>query len=497
FLIQNRIDEGELIKEKDLFLRVSGEVLKKYREVSEKESFLDYTLLEELFLKFLTSKEGKIFLKGDGTEYFPGIRFILVDEYQDTNPLDEEIYFTLSSSTLNLTVVGDEDQALYRFRGAVVECFVNFEDSFKERFNRKPKVIKLLRNYRSNKVIVDFLNHFMGKHKEGRLKGAWRELSSSKELLFSSGIDSTTTLPKAVLKVRRNRRELARFCLELVKSLKEEGIIESYSDVVLLLPTTRELRGGGRKSLAGYVRELFEKEGIPVYNPRSKAFKEKREVKALIWALSQVVPRPTKVDTEVLKYLDSCSGEFELPKEDLKTLREISHSLKAGLLELFYRLLSLFDFSSREEKFNLAQLSSYLYYIENFARGEVEKGKEARELNSFTKLNGRDLDKDELCRLISFHEFYSTFLYLFVRGEVDQRELPKVPENSFPIMTIHQSKGLEFPIVIVGEVGSSSPDFRLGKLEEIFSKYLKRNQVKGFERGVVDSVKKFFVAYSR
>ncbi|WP_457680667.1 UvrD-helicase domain-containing protein [Thermovibrio sp.] len=495
FLIQNLISEEELLKEKDFFLRASGKILKRYREVAKKEGILDYSLLEELFFNFLSQKSGEPFLKGDGSEYFPGVKFVLVDEYQDANPLDQEIYFKLSSETKNLTVVGDEDQALYRFRGAVVECFVNFEESFKERFSVEPKVVKLLRNYRSNRVIVDFLNTFMEKHKKGKLKEAWRELSSRKELLFSSGIDSSLHFPKAVLKLKDGRERLALFCLKLVKGLKEEGVIENYSDAVLLLPTTREVKGNGEKTLAGFVRELFERNGIPVYNPRSKSFKDRKEVRSVVGTLSLLLPSPKEVDEEVLSYLNGCP---KVSVEGLNELRELAFNLELGLLEAFYRILPNLGELSQEELFNLGQLSQYLYYLENFARSEVERGVETSGLlGYFESVNPEELDREKLVRLVSIKEFYQTFLYLFVRGEVDQRELPEVPKDAFPVMTIHQSKGLEFPVVIVGEVGSVSPDFRLSLIEEKFGKFLKRNFVNSFERGVVDSVKRFFVAYSR
>ena len=92
-----------------------------YRKVMQDDRRLDFSILLELFLKEIKS--------GNLDSVLDQVKYVLVDEYQDTNPIQEDIYFHLAKQH-NICVVGDDDQALYRFRGASVECMVNFDNEY-------------------------------------------------------------------------------------------------------------------------------------------------------------------------------------------------------------------------------------------------------------------------------------------------------------------------------------------------------------------------------
>ena len=98
-------------------------------------------------------------------KFFDSIELVLVDEYQDTNSLQERIYCVLAEAAIRngggIIVVGDDDQSLYRFRGATVDFFVNFISRFEKRLNVEFEVIKLSNDYRSTREIVDFCNAFV------------------------------------------------------------------------------------------------------------------------------------------------------------------------------------------------------------------------------------------------------------------------------------------------------------------------------------------------
>ncbi len=511
FLTQNLIPLKRLLASTWEPVVNAGELYKKYLELVRENRFLDHALLERMFLQFLKSDEGELFLVGDGTDYFPGLKTVLVDEYQDTNPLDEKIYFTLAKGNKNLTVVGDDYQSLYRFRGAVVECFIEFEKRCQEELKVKPERVELLENYRSDKSIVAYINYFMKRHANHKeFKTYWRSLSTDKRVLWYSGIDSYREVEGAVFEVRGEKRDLALFILNLLKSLKGEGVIEDYSDAVLLLPTTRERNFKGEKTLAALVRELLEREGIGVYNPRSKAFKEREEVRRSVGALLEVVPPPVGVARELLDRVESWKSGLE--EKELLKLKEKLKRGELSLLEAFYRIVPLLGFNGEVEKFNLARLSQLLFALESLARKEVESWNSLKErLADLSKKLGVEVEEPEglegeerekwlkltSARLLSYLEFYRSFLPLLVDGEVDQEELPQVPPGHFPLMTIHQSKGLEFPIVLVGEVGSLSADYKLSKFEELFEKLLPYKVKNSWARATVEAVKRFFVAYSR
>ena len=86
---------------------------------------------------------------------------VIIDEYQDTNPIQEKLIFKLGGGNKNICVVGDDRRALYRFRGSTVENFVDFPDKCIQILGEKPKTIPLDINYRSRKRIVSFYMDFI------------------------------------------------------------------------------------------------------------------------------------------------------------------------------------------------------------------------------------------------------------------------------------------------------------------------------------------------
>ena len=110
---------------------------------------VDFSHLQKIFLDLL--KDPKIYAKIKGKT-----KYLMVDEYQDTNYIQEQIILTLGEPDNNICVVGDEDQSLYRFRGATVRNILEFPKHFRE-----CKVIKLLTNYRSHPKIITAYNNFI------------------------------------------------------------------------------------------------------------------------------------------------------------------------------------------------------------------------------------------------------------------------------------------------------------------------------------------------
>ena len=132
-------------------------VLNNYRQYLTNNGWLDFAMLEHETLVRLRA--------GDLDDWAKSFRVVLVDEYQDSNLLQEQIYFTLCQrSGASLTVVGDDDQSLYRFRGATVEIFTQFPKRFAAFFKQPdPKPIFLNTNYRSTTPVIDFVNDFIGR----------------------------------------------------------------------------------------------------------------------------------------------------------------------------------------------------------------------------------------------------------------------------------------------------------------------------------------------
>jgi DNA helicase-2/ATP-dependent DNA helicase PcrA len=125
-----------------------------YEAALRAAGLVDFSTLEDEVLKRLRAGQLKEFTKE--------LKVILVDEYQDTNLLQEQLYLELAGACRGaITVVGDDDQSLYRFRGATVDLFRDFPSRYKQRFRKLPTTFFLTNNYRSTKTIVSFVNAYV------------------------------------------------------------------------------------------------------------------------------------------------------------------------------------------------------------------------------------------------------------------------------------------------------------------------------------------------
>ncbi len=151
---QNQVDMEAFARE-DPGRQQAKEAISGYRDSLRDDEALDFALLEEEFRSRLLDNRLAAFLET--------IKVLLVDEYQDTNYLQEQIYFTIAQSIQGaITVVGDDDQSLYRFRGATVDLFRELPDRLKGVLGGKTaKTIHLRTNYRSSQQIVTFFSHFI------------------------------------------------------------------------------------------------------------------------------------------------------------------------------------------------------------------------------------------------------------------------------------------------------------------------------------------------
>src|SRR5262249_49859273 len=130
-----------------------NEIFDDYHLALQERGMMDFALLEQEVLTRLQN--------GQLGEFLSQVKVVLVDEYQDTNLLQEGIYFEIAKACNGaLTVVGDDDQSLYRFRGATVELFSDFERRCKDVLGQTPKKVFLKTNYRSTKSVVTFVNNY-------------------------------------------------------------------------------------------------------------------------------------------------------------------------------------------------------------------------------------------------------------------------------------------------------------------------------------------------
>src|SRR5262249_45409065 len=149
-------------------------------------------------------------------------KHIIIDEYQDTNRIQELLFFKLSGGTQNFCVVGDDDQALYRFRAARVENFVEFPDRCRQYFGREPRQIPLDINYRSRRPIVSFYKSFIDQCDWSREDGNGFYRVATKNIVANSQDDG----PSVVATSRAAQEQICGEIAELVGVLLKTGKVK-------------------------------------------------------------------------------------------------------------------------------------------------------------------------------------------------------------------------------------------------------------------------------
>ncbi|MBK7691207.1 MAG: UvrD-helicase domain-containing protein [Bacteroidetes bacterium] len=182
---------------------------------SEKIHTVDFSLLQQKAYNKITA------YKGSKDVY----KYIIVDEYQDTNSIQESIYFELARKCKNICVVGDDDQALYRFRGATVENLVEFEDRCETYLGVKPTKIALNTNYRSKQAIVNFYVDFMQRTDWRKKNGKGHHGVIDKDIKPHNQDRIAAVVKTGKGKKQETCAEIAQF----VYDLKKSGKIEDYN----------------------------------------------------------------------------------------------------------------------------------------------------------------------------------------------------------------------------------------------------------------------------
>ncbi len=511
-IVEDYVDVQKMILAGENWATLAG-FYQQYTQALRDKYRCDFAHLQACFLEFLTSSASKRFLEGDGQNQLP-LLHILVDEYQDTNPIQEQIYLALANQTPHsITVVGDDDQALYRFRGGNVSCMVNFDKACLAAFGVSPKQIQLDKNYRSHSSIVNFFNDYITSFPEMKTSGV--RAPGKNPVNAASSI--TGSYPAVSWITQKNAGNLPDAVASLIKNhLIGDGIISDFSQCVLLMRSAKD-----SKNNAGLYLAAFQKYNIPVYNPRSKSFMESEEVQCLLAALVQVIDRK---HTFSYKYKDPTGKPFswvatidewfktldivrsksnvvtqqlddylkrsneELPK--LCAFNNQSVFLNLNLLEIIYRILALEPFKTwQQEPIRNLRLSKVSRLFDGYHSFKLD----GLRSNS----DGTDLDPGFL------HRFYSMFISYLIDAGIDDDEDEEVivPQGYLPVMTIHQAKGLEFPFVLVGQLGKrgevGAAQILERDLEPFRQDIYPRNTRTPELLAVEDDIRLLYVAYSR
>jgi len=477
-----------------------------YQHVLTERYRCDFAHLQARFLQFLREPFSGRFLLGDGEEH-PPLHHVLVDEYQDTNPIQERIYLELAQrAPHNLAVVGDDDQALYRFRGGTVSCMVNFDQACEARYGVTPATVQLVSNYRSHEKIVDFFTDYITSFPEMQVDGV--RAPDKEEVGAAADIDGD--YPAVAWITRKKVRDLWGAIADFIDGhLLGDGVISDPSQCAILMRSTKESARN-----AGPLVDALKQRGIPVYNPRSKSFTESEEVRCLLAALIRVIDaegvyehvRQRGFTDTVYEWQDTLQAiinDEEVPTEELEEYIDRSREempnhcaestrgfLGISLHEIVYRILSREPFVSwQDDPVRNMRLAKVTRLFESYHSLNLDSLR--------ANPNGTAVDEGFL------NSFYYTFVTYIMETGIDDEEDEEVvvPRGQLPLMTVHQSKGLEFPIVIVTQLGKKRGPGAAQILENELAPF--RDEL--YERplrdpgdlAVEDDIRLLYVAYSR
>jgi DNA helicase-2/ATP-dependent DNA helicase PcrA len=436
-ITEELVDPVQLIASADPFHVAIGNAYRRYERALLDANRTDFAHLQRLVYDLLSDPVTADAVTRD-------LRYVLVDEYQDTNYIQEQLLLKLTEKTRNLCVVGDEDQSLYRFRGAAVRNILEFPQ-------RMPNctVVKLTTNYRSHRAIVERYDRWMASADWSNPQGPSFRYDKTIE---ADPAAAHPSYPAVIAIWGKDRRdEVARFA-DLVAFLKQNEVIADYSQVALLLHSVREEHSGP------YLAALAVK-GIPAFCPRARAYFEIPEVRDLVacfavlfgWHGSgrgqvggAVAELATYVDDAIVQLGRRFGAPHPLAAALQRWTGEIAALRKGQALDLrladyFYHLLALDPFKSalRDENTarNLAIFSQLLNVFQSYYHYTVVTHKNRE--------------------FLRFH-FFNSFLRLLYDGGINEYEDPDqpFPKGHVQVMTIHQAKGLEFPVVVVGSLST-------------------------------------------
>jgi len=257
-ITEELIDVPNLADSDEPFIQMIGSAYERYVQKLFEYNRIDFPHQQKIFLDLLDHTD-------IGREIRAKVRYVMVDEYQDTNYVQEQLLLLLANKDENIAVVGDEDQALYRFRGGTVRNILEFERHFK-----KCHIVILSINYRSHENIIKAYDKYMRSWE-------WVESQTGKRFRYKKKIipDPRTKFPgyPSMLAIwGKNRMDQARRFADFVSYLKKHKIIEDESQVAVLLHSVRQ-------DHSGHFIEALQEKGIPVFCPRARAYFENDEVR--------------------------------------------------------------------------------------------------------------------------------------------------------------------------------------------------------------------------
>ena len=373
-------------------------------------------------------------------------RYVMVDEFQDTNLIQYQLIRQMVQTHQNICVVGDDDQSIYRWRGAEVGNILNFEKDFPE-----TKVLTLEQNYRSTQNILQAASHVVRKNRHRKEKKLWTENPEGELLAFY---------------VAEDEMDEARFVVQkIIEAISTEEPVRPYRDMAVFYRINAQSRA---------IEDELVKNKIPYTVVGGMKFYERKEIKDVL-AYLKLMNNP--LDGLSLKRIINVPprgiGEKTIQKIEVFA-REKGVSLYEGLkqaigedglapgakskMKEFIALVE--EFRKDVGSFTLSQLTLSLLAKTEYLQRLKEEGTD----EAFSKIENIEELINVMMGLEQEEERVSLESFLDKVSLVSDVDLYEDKGNRISLMTLHCAKGLEFPVVfIVGIEEGLLPHYRRGE----------------------------------
>ncbi|MBQ3403205.1 MAG: UvrD-helicase domain-containing protein [Synergistaceae bacterium] len=451
-LSEELTDPEELLRDPDPSVNALGHALKLHDAILSENNSLSYSaLLVETYRLLRENPE----ILGD---LQAKIKYIMVDEYQDTNYVQEQLALMLAGDGRNICAAGDDDQSIYRFRGAAVRNILEFPGKFGK---NECRIVRLMLNYRSRPGIIDFFSEWMN---DTEKFFTWGDFRHSKKLeAFRPGTgDNPSVMRLAGLNDKNEWREKV---LHFLQSLKASGKMTDYSQAAFLF---RSVKSQDAREMSQYLEE----NNISVYSPRSNMFFQRGEVKFALGCMISMFPGYLKaLNSGAFNFQGKEPGYITYYKGCLQNVdrymgRQAYSGLKKWLVarrEYHAKLQGYTGYTYSDILYRLFAFMPFSHALDADINGTVKDLRPARNLSRLVHVIRKYEHSYNINNLHAkymagqFQMMMNIYLRFMIDDGLDEYEGEdgSIPSGHVAFLTIHQAKGMEFPVVFTDSLGAS------------------------------------------
>lgn len=412
----------ENVYKSDYRMSIIAKIYYRYQTKLRKNNAVDFDDIILNTVKILSENPDVL------SKYQDKFQYILVDEYQDTNNSQYLLINLLAQANRNLCVVGDDDQSIYKFRGANIGNILNFEDDYSD-----VQKITLDQNYRSTQNILDAANSVISNNKGRMGKSLWTSNGDGNKVFVYTGT---------------NEYDEARYIARQIKKhFDEQG---SFSDCAILYRTNAQSR---------VIEEMLMRESVPYKVLSGLRFYDRKEIKDII-AYLRVVYNPND-DVSLARIINE--PKRKIGNATLEKARNIAREKETSLYDVISHADDYPEFKTAIKKLlGFSEIIQSLIKLKDTVTIEELTGRILNDTGYMQALVMEDTTESKT-RIENLGEFISVITE-FEKNEETGNTLGEFLENislvsdidgynenedSAVLMTIHSAKGLEFPIVFL------------------------------------------------